>query len=266
MSVLSLAAQNEIRALTAEADSISQRTGKVTEQEKTRFNFILSRISAIKNGATAAPDTRSRTELQAEAARVIEETTGTIVAPVQTVAEEIRHAQRENEALREFLTTGKQVRTYSGMSVGTDAAGGFTVPQNMANKVWSMLKQADRLFDPDVVTFYESDHGNVLSVPLTDDNSVSAVQIAENATSVEADFGTIDRVSLGKVPTWRSKKMVASIELLQDSAFKMEDQISANAARRFSKGIGASNLATLIAGATSGATSTAAAAPWTGRP
>jgi HK97 family phage major capsid protein len=257
---LSLAAQNEIRTLTAEADSISQKTGKVSEQERTRFNFILSRISVIKNGAVAAPNTRSQAELQAEAARVLEETTGTIVPPVHVVNGETRHVEREQAALREYLTSGKEIRTYTGMSIATDSAGGYLVPQNMASKVWTMLKQSDRLFDPDVVTFYESEHGNVLSVPVTDDNSVSAVQIAENATSVEADFGTIDRVSLAKVPTWRSKKMVCSIELLQDSAFPMEDMISANAARRFSKGIGAANVGTLIAGATSGTTSQAAGA------
>jgi len=123
--------------------------------------------------------------------------------------------------------------------------------------VWFMLKQQDRLFDPSVVTFFETEHGNNLSVPVTDDNSVSAVTISEQSTSSEAELGTIDRLSLGKVPTWRSKKMVASIELIQDSAFPMESLISANAVRRFAKGIGAANVSTLIAGASSGATSTA---------
>lgn len=256
--MLSPAQQAEIRALTEEANIISQKTGKVTEQERNRFNFVLSRISAIKNGAQA--DTRTQKDLQDEARRVLEEATGTLVPPVSPVNEVTRHVQRENEALRSYLLNTKETRTYAGMSITTDAAGGFTVPQEMANKVWSMLKQQDRLFDPDVVTFYESGHGNILSVPMTDDTNMSAVIISENATSAEAELGTIDRVSLGKVPTWRSKKLVASIESLQDSQFPIEDLIVSNAVKRFQRGIGAANVGTLIGAATSGATSQAAGA------
>jgi HK97 family phage major capsid protein len=240
--MLSSAAQQEIRTLTEEASVISQKTGKVSEQERTRFNFILSRISAIKSGAQV--DTRSREELQEEARRVLADAGG----------------YRDPKEVRTHLLLGKAVkenRTYSAMSILTDNGGGFLVPQDMANKVWSMLKQQDRLFDPEVVTFYETDHGNALTVPVTDDTGVSAVIVAENATSAEAELGTIDRLSLGKVPTWRSKKFVTSIELLQDSAFPIEDMISANAAKRFQRGIGAANVATLISGATSGATSQA---------
>jgi HK97 family phage major capsid protein len=245
MSVLNASQQEEIRTLTAEADAISQRTGKITEQEKTRFNFILSRISAVKSGAQA--DTRSREELQAAAKRVVDET-----APYAKPTE-----------VRSYLLTGKGIkesRTYTGMNLGTDSAGGFFVPQDMSTKVWTALKQQDRLFDPEVVSFYETDHGNALTVPMTDDTGVSAVIVAENAMSAESEIGTIDRVSLGKVPTWRSKKLIASLELIQDSAFPIEDLISANAARRFSRGIGAANVATLIAGSSSGATSQAAGA------
>src|ERR1700738_395393 len=158
MSVLSAAAQQEISALNIEANALSTSSEKITQQQRTRFNWIMSRVSQLKSGALL--ETRTREDLQREAARVVEEITGTIVAPIRTVADETRHAQREQAALREYLTSGKETRTYSGMSIATGSAGAYLVPQSMSDKVWTALKQADRLFDPDVVTFYESQHGN----------------------------------------------------------------------------------------------------------
>jgi HK97 family phage major capsid protein len=122
-----------------------------------------------------------------------------------------------------------------------------------------MLKATDRLFDPSVVTMYESENGNVLSVPMLDDTETSATIVTENFASVEGEITTVDRLQLAKVPTWRSKKIVWSYELLQDSAFPAEDIIADAIAVRFQRGIGAANVTTLLGAATSGATSAAAA-------
>jgi HK97 family phage major capsid protein len=163
---------------------------------------------------------------------------------------------REREAFRSFLAKGAELRTYSGMNVATDSQGGFLVPAGyFRDKVFSMLKATDRLFDEDVVTKYESENGNTLAVPMIDDTGTSATVIAEGVVSTEGEITTVDRVLLAKVPTWRSKQIIFSTELLQDSAFPAEDLIASAIATRFRRGIGASNVTTLLSAATSGLTS-----------
>jgi HK97 family phage major capsid protein len=94
-----------------------------------------------------------------------------------------------------------------------------------------------------------------VTCPLTDDTTISAVQVAENATSAETEIPVIDRLLLGKIPTWRSQKLSTSMELLQDSGFPLEGLIANAIAGRFQCGIGAANVTTLISSITSGATS-----------
>jgi HK97 family phage major capsid protein len=175
-------------------------------------------------------------------------------------SDEQKEHQQQNYDLRSYLSYGREARTYSGMSVAVDANGGYFVPQSFYNKVTTALKLADGLWDDSVITMYEDTHGNALTCPLLDDVAVAAVQISENATSAEAELNVVDKLTLGKIPTWRSKKLVASMELIQDSAFPLEDVIASAIGGRFQRGCGAANVATLLTSITSGATSEAAGA------
>jgi HK97 family phage major capsid protein len=241
---LSIATQMEIRAAQQEAEQISLKAaGTVTAQDKQRFNFLMSQISLLKTGALS-DETR-----MASADALAEE-----FGFAKTDRTEVRTQQ--NHDLRGYLREGREARTYSGMSVATDNAGGFLVPAGyFRDRIFSSLKAADRLFDPSVVTFFESNDGNVLTVPMEDDTEVSAAIVSENAQSTEGEINTIDRLQLAKVPTWRSKQIIWSMELLQDSAFPAEDVIADAIAKRFQRGIGAANVTTLLSAATSGATS-----------
>jgi hypothetical protein len=51
-------------------------------------------------------------------------------------------------------------------------------------------------------------------------------------------------IALPKVDTWRSKKIVASMELAADTAIPLEALIGKTVATRFRRGIGAANVAT----------------------
>jgi HK97 family phage major capsid protein len=241
-------AQRELIEAQSEAEKLSLLKA-LTPQQEVRFSFLLSKIKSLKQGF--ALEEKTDADLRAAAANMAR------VLPFDT--EESRNAKRQNEALRDYLVTGKQTRTYAGMSVATDISGGFLVPQSFYDKLTYMLKAVDRLWDPAVVTMWESDHGNQAVVPMASDAEV-AVIIAENASSPEDEIATVDRLLLAKAPTWRSKKILWSIELLQDSSFPAEDVISAVVAKRFARGIGASNVSTLISGASSGTTSLAAGA------
>jgi HK97 family phage major capsid protein len=127
------------------------------------------------------------------------------------------------------------------------------VPQSFYGKVTSMLAATDVLFDPNVVTLFEDEHGNAMKAPILTDEGQSASIVAENADGTENEL-SFSSLSLGKVDTWRSGKFVYSMQLAQDSAFPMEDVIAKASAVRFRRGIGAANVATLVSQASSALT------------
>jgi HK97 family phage major capsid protein len=249
--MISIQATQEILAAQQECESIT--TKPLTKESRARFNYLLSKISLLKSGQL---DDSVRRD---EARRVALECGVTVTDAPFT--EEILETRQQNAEIRNYLRNGREARTYTGMDVATDSAGGYFVPAGyFRDRIFTSLKAADRLFDENVVTFFESNDGNVLTVPMEDDTEVSAAIVSENAQSAEGELNTIDRLQLAKVPTWRSKQIVWSMELLQDSAFPAEALIADAIASRFSRGIGASNVSTLLSAATSGATSASGAA------
>jgi HK97 family phage major capsid protein len=243
---ISVSAQQEILALQKECEAITSKP--LTAENRKRFDLNLSKISLLKGGQL---DDSVRRD---EARRIAIECGVTVTdAPFTEAGIETRE---QNQEIRSYLRYGQTAQTRSGMSVATDNAGGFYVPAGyFRDRIFSSLKAADRLFDESVVTLFESNDGNVLTVPMEDDTETSAVIVSENAQSTEGEINTIDRLQLAKVPTWRSKQIVWSLELLQDSAFPAETLIADVIASRFQRGIGASNVSTLLSAATSGATS-----------
>jgi HK97 family phage major capsid protein len=245
--MLSVSQQIELRSYQNEAEAITKKP-KLSDADRARFNFLMSAISVAKQGTISDAARREEARMTAIEAGVLVTDAPFTEAGIET--------RQQNQELRSYLRDGREARTYSGMSVATDNAGGYMVPAGyFRDRIFTSLKAADRLFDPSVVTFFESNDGNVLTVPMEDDTEVSAAIVSENAQSTEGEINTIDRLQLAKVPTWRSKQIVWSMELLQDSAFPAEDVIADAIAKRFQRGIGAANVTTLLSAATSGATS-----------
>jgi HK97 family phage major capsid protein len=228
---------NEARSLTNDPQA--------TKQMLKRADVLLAQVASLK----------SREEMQIRAA----DAAGISLTEVAT--EEQRELHRQSTDLRNYLVQGRESRTYSGLNIAVDSSGGFFVPQSFYTSVTAALKQADGLWNDDVVTLYEDTHGNALACALVDDTATSAVLVAEAGTSIENEIPVIDRLLLPKIPTWRSKKLALTMELAQDSAFPVESAIIVPAvAGRFQRGIGAANVATLIASTTSGSTSETASA------
>jgi HK97 family phage major capsid protein len=241
---ISVSAQQEILALQKECEAITAKP--LTAESRKRFDLNLSKLSLLRSGQLSD-------EVRLQQADELAREFG---FEKINRSEEVRSQREQNQELRSYLREGREARTYSGMSVATDNAGGFFVPAGyFRDRIFNSLKAADRLFDPSVVTFFESNDGNVLSVPMEDDTETSAAIISENQQSTEGEILTVDRLQLAKAPTWRSKQIVWSMELLQDSAFPAEDVIASVLVSRFQRGIGASNVSTLLTAATSGATS-----------
>jgi HK97 family phage major capsid protein len=230
---LSVSQQIELRSYQNEAEAISKKS-KLTDADRARFNFLRSAISVAKQGTISDEARRAEARSTAIACGVQVSDAPFTEAGIET--------REQNQEIRSYLRYGQEAQTRSGMSVATDNAGGYFVPAGyFRDRIFSSLKAADRLFDENVVTFYESNDGNVLTVPMMDDTEVSAAIVSENAQSTEGEVNTVDRLQLAKVPTWRSKQIVWSLELLQDTAFPAEALIADVIASRFQRGIGASN-------------------------
>ncbi len=112
------------------------------------------------------------------------------------------------------LTTRTQTK-------GTTTAGGYTVPQDFGDKIVEHLLY----FCPirDYCTVIKTANGQALPYPTNDDSGNVAAITAEAGTLSETDtvFG---QKSLG---AWNYKTMIRlSLELMQDSAFNLEDYLA----------------------------------------
>ena len=202
-------------ALLAQASSLLQKK-PFTQEDTARFQSLMTLADALGDAPVTTPEDRN-----AEASK----------------------------SLRSYLATGER-RTYSGLSVSVDNAGGYAVPQSFYAKVTSMLAAIDPLFDPNTVTVFEDNHGNACTAPVITDETQSAAKVGEGTNGTEQEI-TFNSLLLPKADSWRSGKFVYSRELAQDSAFPMEDVIAKAAAVRFRRGIGAANVTTLVSQASS---------------
>jgi HK97 family phage major capsid protein len=240
--------QSQIAKLQSEAEALTKKE-IFTKADKSACDLKLSQIADLRSQLKAAQTTDG--ERRQRAREVMLQTNG----PDALLSKEERGSIRSL-----LLTPLREERSYIGMSVATDSAGGYFVPQSFYDKLVFALKAADALWDDSVVTVVPTEHGNAMTLPFSDDTSAAATIVSENTAATESEIATIDRLAFGKVPTWRSGKLLASVELLQDSAFPVEEQIVVPAtAKRIQRGVGAANVTTLLSSTTSGATSAASA-------
>jgi HK97 family phage major capsid protein len=136
---------------------------------------------------------------------------------------------------------------------------GFLAPVAFEATVYAMLKQIDQLFDENVVTRIETERGTPVGIPNVEDTGNAATKISENSASTETDPTTVDGLNLAKADSWRSGLIRASMELVNDSGIPFEAFLATIFAIRYARGIGADNVATLMAAATLGATATGSA-------
>ena len=129
-------------------------------------------------------------------------------------------------------------------SVGTNSAGGFTVPEGFYAEIMTAMQAFGGVRG--VATVVPTDSGANLPVPSNDDTGNSGAIIAENATDSEQDT-TFGSVTLGAFK-YTSRIIKVSYELLQDSAFDMEAYLQA----RFGERLGRATSAHYAAGTGSG--------------
>lgn len=108
-------------------------------------------------------------------------------------------------------------------SVGTDTAGGFTVPEEFSNELQRSMLAWGPMFDPGITRELNTSNGRVLKWPTVNDTAKTGRIKAENATV--DDDGTDDVVFAEKqfdAYVYDTGMVRMPLELLQDSAFNME--------------------------------------------
>lgn len=122
-------------------------------------------------------------------------------------------------------------------TAGTPAAGGYTVPRTLANKIVEVMKDWGPMYDPGVTDEMVTSSGNPFDIPTNDDTGKSSAALAEGAditddNSGDLDFGQVTLSAFVYATPW----LKISFELLQDSAFNIEAFVAKKLGERLGRG------------------------------
>lgn len=154
-------------------------------------------------------------------------------------------------------------------TAGTDSAGGFTVPTTLANFIVSTMKDWGPMYDPGITTELVTSSGNAFDIPTNDDTGNTAALKAEGDDLTDDDSGDL---AFGEknlnAYVYATPWLKISFELLQDSAFNLEqfigrklgERLGRIANQRLTIGTGSSQPNGIVTAATLAFTAAAAAA------
>jgi HK97 family phage major capsid protein len=153
----------------------------------------------------------------------------------------------------DFVLSSTQVRDMeSGQGAYPGSVSGFFAPVAFIDEVFRMLKSADRIFDPDVSRFIETDKGGPVSIPNVDDTSSAATIVSQGQQDVETEPRSLGQLMFLTCQTWRSGIIKVSVEF-EDSAIPLEPEFTNEFGKRFARGIGSFCVAQLLSQAQQGA-------------
>lgn len=214
-----------IEAMTALVDAAKAEDRELTDEEADRYE----EMEGLKNTAQ-----RSREIHLRQAA---------YEAPAPNfVRAAIRDGRTdEDRAFEHYLRTGQvnsDLTEFRAQSVGTTTAGGFTVPEGFRNMITEKLLAFGGV--QSVAETISTTSGNPLPWPTNDDTSNSAEIVAENAAPASAGADLVfGEKTLGAYKVVSSGTgnlpLKVSLELLQDSAFNIEDLIARKLAMRIAR-------------------------------
>lgn len=121
-------------------------------------------------------------------------------------------------------------------TAGTPAAGGYTVPTELAKKIVETMKDWGPMYDPGVTDEMITSSGNPFDIPTNDDTGNSAAELAEAADLVDDGSGDLvfGEKSLSAF-VYATPWLQLSFELLQDSAFNLEAFIGSKLGQRLGR-------------------------------
>jgi len=240
---------------------LREQQARISTEAQAKFNEITddtpeSRVVEIEREFDAMMEACDKLEdranklAKAEAhQRKAEEIDFSTAAPVesrQSREVQIDKKPEYREIFRDFLRHGVSemsaeersiLREHRAQSVGTDSAGGFTVPTEFVAELVSSMVAYSPMFDESVTRQLVTASGNPLEMPTNDDTGNTAVLLAENTAASEDDT-TFGQITLGAYK-YTSGLIKVSAELMQDSAINVEAEIRRMMAKRFGRGVGA---------------------------
>lgn len=126
----------------------------------------------------------------------------------------------ERAVLKAGVQSGKEFRT---QTAGTNSAGGYTVPVELANFIVKSMKAWGPMYSEDIATVISTSSGNVINIPTVDDTSKTGAKHTEGAALT--DDGSEDVVFGNKelaAYVYDTEFVKFSMELAQDSIFSVE--------------------------------------------
>ncbi|SKA31047.1 phage major capsid protein [Consotaella salsifontis] len=130
---------------------------------------------------------------------------------------------------RAILRAGVQSLKESRMqTTGTNSAGGYTVPVELANFIVKTMKDWGPMYNEDIATVIPTSSGNIINIPTIDDTGVTAEKHTEGAALTD-DGGkdaTFGQKQLGAY-VYDTEFVKFSMELAADSIFNMEALLGA---------------------------------------
>jgi HK97 family phage major capsid protein len=142
---------------------------------------------------------------------------------------------------RQWLATGrgwKPEQRDIGTGTGAYPGGsGFPIPLEFEAMVFQSMRAADDLWSPDVSSTFQTNGGGPWSAPCADDSQEEAEPVTENTLSDQQDIA-LGQVSFPKAVTYRSKGILVSQEILQDSAIDIPGLLATTFGVRFQRRIG----------------------------
>lgn len=170
----------------------------------------------------------------------------------------------ERSALMELRT--QLAPEQRALSAGTDATGGYTVPEGFQAEIIKSMQMYGPMLNPAVTRVLDTASGNRLPWPTLDDTSNKGALLSENTQATEQDlaFGEKELDAY----TYTSKIVRVSLQLLQDSAFNIEqllrecfgERIGRIANEHLTTGTGTSQPNGILTASTLGDTAAGAAA------
>jgi HK97 family phage major capsid protein len=126
---------------------------------------------------------------------------------------------------------------YRAQSVGTDSAGGYTVPEGFSGEIDRAMAAWGPMLDGNVIRSYPTASGNPIPFPTVDDTAKTLELHTENGAVT--DDGGMDVVFGEKVLNafiYDSEMVKVSLELLEDSFFNVEGLMADLFGERLARG------------------------------
>ena len=230
------AAEKDLDDLTADIDRVERHANRPALEERSR--------------ETSTPEHRNEDDPTVQYRQAFEQyvTRGMLTLTAEDRALLAQHLDAETRA----------------QGVGTTTAGGYLVPEGYSGEILRVMKDFGAVMS--VARVLTTDSGNALPWPTVDDTAQVGALLAENTQISEQDV-TLGTKQLDAYK-YTSKLVRVSWELLQDSAFSLEDLLRDLLGERvgrilnqhFTTGTGSSQPNGIVTGASNGKTAAGVAA------